>query len=246
MQTRFPKYLFHDHSLESIRSRLNKRPKKNFVRDFIYGAIDGTVTTFAIVAGVKGAELSHVTIVILGISNVIADGFSMAASNYLGTKSEIDEQNMINDFENNEIASNPEGETNEVRHLFKQKGFTGDILEKAVEIITKDKKQWIKMMMAEEYGISISYKSPFNAALVTFIAFILFGFIPLLPFFFRLYNAFLITAVLTGFSFFLLGALKSIWSLESPWSSGLKTFFLGSSAAGLAYIVGNLLKDIKV
>lgn len=240
---KYPKYLLHDHSQEAIKLRMNRLPKKLFVRDFIYGAIDGTVTTFAIVAGVKGADLSIKTIIILGISNIIADGFSMAASNYLGTKSEIDEQNLIHDFEHQEIATNPQGEAEEIRHLFKAKGFTGAALENAVETITKDKEQWVKMMMIEEYGFSLGSKSPLMSALMTFVAFIFFGLIPLSPYFFNLENAFTVTTIFTGLAFFFLGALKSFWSLESPWASGFKTFLLGSTAAGLAYLVGNLLKD---
>ena len=61
----------------------------------IYGGIDGAVTTFAIVAGVQGAELSPKIIVNLGVANIIADGFSMAASNYSGTKAELDDRQRI-------------------------------------------------------------------------------------------------------------------------------------------------------
>jgi VIT1/CCC1 family predicted Fe2+/Mn2+ transporter len=69
---------------------LAKGPRNNYVRDWIYGGIDGTVTTFAIVAGVVGANLYASVLIILGLANLIADGFAMAASNYTGTKSEHD------------------------------------------------------------------------------------------------------------------------------------------------------------
>ncbi len=60
---------------------------KNYLPEFVYGSIDGTVTTFAIIAGVAGANLSPSIVLILGFSNVFADGFSMASSNYLSEKS---------------------------------------------------------------------------------------------------------------------------------------------------------------
>ena len=77
----------HDHSIEGIKLRLSST-NHNYIRDWIYGGIDGAVTTFAVVSGVAGAELSPLIVLILGFANLIADGFSMAASNYLGTRAE--------------------------------------------------------------------------------------------------------------------------------------------------------------
>src|SRR5256885_14766091 len=80
--------LEHDHSPEAIRKRLADGPRHNYLRDWIYGGIDGSVTTFAVVTGVTGSGLSTLVILIMGFANLVADGFSMAASNYLGTKAE--------------------------------------------------------------------------------------------------------------------------------------------------------------
>lgn len=244
MYRKYPKYLHHDHSPESIQLRLSQQPQKASVRDFVYGAIDGTVTTFAIVAGVKGAELSTATILILGMSNILADGFSMAAGNYLGTKADLDEQALVHDFEKNQILVNPHGEAEEVRQIYMAKGFEGELLEQTVKTVIQDREQWLKIMMAEEYGYTPDFRSPLKAGGITFLAFLLFGFIPLIPYLIGVNNAFTVATVLTGTSFFMLGALKSMWSLEPAWSSGLKTFVIGSMAASFAYGVGILLKDI--
>ena len=75
-----------DHSPHAIRCRLEAGPQHSYVRDYVYGAIDGAVTTFAIVAGVAGAQLSGGVVVVLGLANLLGDGFSMAVSNYLGTR----------------------------------------------------------------------------------------------------------------------------------------------------------------
>ena len=80
--------LEHDHTPAAIRERLSVDPSPSYIRDFVYGGIDGVITTFAIVAGVEGADLSQRAIIILGIANLVADGLSMAASNYTGTKTE--------------------------------------------------------------------------------------------------------------------------------------------------------------
>jgi hypothetical protein len=81
----------HDHTREAIRRRLAAGPRLNYLRDWIYGGIDGAVTTFAIVSGVVGAEFSSVVILVLGFANLLADGFSMAASNFSGTRAEREE-----------------------------------------------------------------------------------------------------------------------------------------------------------
>ena len=83
--------IVHDHSTEAIRERLESGNEASYLRDWIYGGIDGAVTTFAIVSGVIGADLSTKVILILGAANIVADGFSMAASNYTGTKAENEE-----------------------------------------------------------------------------------------------------------------------------------------------------------
>ena len=77
-----------DHTPAATENRLAGPTRHSYLRDFIYGAIDGAVTTFAVVCGVEGARLSVGVVVVLGVANLIADGFSMAASNYLGTRAD--------------------------------------------------------------------------------------------------------------------------------------------------------------
>lgn len=244
MKVKFPRYLVHDHHPKSIQERLKKTSKKSFLRDFVYGAIDGSVTTFAIVAGVKGADLSTATILILGASNVLADGFSMAAGNYLGIKSEQDEKKVISEFEKNQILNDPDGEKAEIREIYRAKGFMDEHLEKTVELLTKNKELWLKIMLHEEYGLDQQEGSALKAGLITFVAFLLFGLIPLIPYVFKVEEAFFFATILTGLSFFLLGTFKSFWSLESFWLSGIKTLILGALAASIAYYVGDFLAKI--
>src|SRR5262245_1235733 len=129
------KKLHHTHTPEGIAERLSNAPESSHIRDFIYGGIDGTVTTFAVVSGVVGARLSPQTIIILGCANLLADGFSMAASNFLGTKTEHQEKKRIEEFERRQIAIDPVGEKEEIRQILQLKGFEGSLLDKAVEII---------------------------------------------------------------------------------------------------------------
>lgn len=234
----------HEHSPEAIRTRLSDGPRHSYLRDWVYGGIDGSVTTFAVVAGVVGAQLSPGIILIIGMANIVGDGFSMAASNYLGTRTEHEEIKHVEAIEQRHIDLFPEGEREEVRQIFKAKGFEGADLSRVVELITADRRRWIRTMLTEEYGLPQEVRSAWLAALSTFSAFLACGLLPLIPFLFGLPNPFAISTALTGVIFFAIGSIKSLWSTISWWRSGIETFLVGSIAASLAFAVGLLLKGI--
>ena len=137
----------HSHHPGEIRARLAEGPKTSYLSDWVYGRIDGAITTFAIVAGVVGAEMSTRVILILGAANIIADGFSMAASNYSGTKAELDDYRRHRAYEEEQVERIPEAERMEVREIYRAKGFEGQELERIVEVITADKGRWVDTMM---------------------------------------------------------------------------------------------------
>jgi VIT1/CCC1 family predicted Fe2+/Mn2+ transporter len=96
----------------------------------------------------------------------------------------------------------------------------------------------------EEYGLPATIRSPWIAAAATLGAFVLCGLVPLLPYLFGLSASFITSCVMTGITFFLIGSFKSRWSTTSWFRSGMETLFVGALAAGLAYVVGVMLKDI--
>ncbi len=240
----------HSHTPSAIRERLEAGFKHSYLKDFIYGAIDGTVTTFAVVSGVVGANLSSKVIIILGLSNLIADGFSMAISNYIGTKAEHQLLDHIRESEKRHIEKFPEGEKEEIRQIFEAKGFKGADLERVVKVITSDSERWIDTMIQEEFGMSLNPPSPVKAGLATFAAFMLIGFVPLYIFVYEMIfqvqtpHPFMISSVMTGLAFFIVGAMKGKFVGQRWWLSGLETFSIGAMAAGLAYSVGALLEAI--
>jgi vacuolar iron transporter family protein len=228
--------LEHSHTREAIRARLARDPRISYLRDWIYGGIDGVVTTFAVVAGVVGADLSSRIVLVLGLANLVADGFAMAAGNYTGTQAERDDYDRLLAVERKHIAIVPDGEREEIRQIFGSKGFSGDELERIVSVITADDSRWAKTMVVEEYGLAPTPKSPILAALSTFAAFLLCGLVPLVSY---LGAGGLVPCVAaTGMVFFVIGAIKSRWSLTGWWRSGFGTFFIGMSAAALAFGVG--------
>src|SRR5687768_8567475 len=103
----------HEHSTEAIAARLAAGPQQNYLRDWIYGGIDGAVTTFVVVSGVVGARLSPWIILVMGFANLLADGFSMAASNFLGTKAEQEDLKRLEAIEYRHVDLEPEGEREE-------------------------------------------------------------------------------------------------------------------------------------
>ena len=143
----------HEHSHEAIRQRLAACPSHSYLRDWVYSGIDGTVTTFAIVSGVVGARLSPGVILILGGASLIADGFAMAAGNYLATRAEHDEFHHAEAVERRHIESFPDGERDEVREILRGLGIVGDLLERVVVAVTADRDRWVRMMLREEYGL---------------------------------------------------------------------------------------------
>jgi len=234
-----------------ISRRLEDKAGSNYLKDFVYGAVDGGITTFAIVSGVAGAALAPKIVVIMGLANLIADGFSMAVSNYLGSRTETQLLEKTRAEEETYINIYPEEKKEEIRRIFAQKGFEGDMLERAVQIITSDKTLWVDTLLKEEYDLPASGMIPWKAATATFIAFLLIGFIPVFPFLwnffsqYQLHNPFLWSSISTGCSFFAVGAIKSKF-VSKPWyTSGLETLILGGVAAALAYLVGNFLKGIE-
>lgn len=233
----------HEHSAEAIAERIAS-VNHNYVRDFIYGGIDGSVTTFAVVSGVAGAHLPWYIVLILGFANLLADGFSMASSNYLGTKAERDDYHRLEKIEYRHIEQFPEGEREEIRQVYREKGFKGEDLERAVTLITSDKDRWVKTMLTEEYGLPSEIRSPMRAALLTFVSFVICGLIPLIPYLFRTEHSFTLSSTMTGVTFFVIGSIKSRWSTASWYRSGAETFIVGAMAAALAYGVGILLRGI--
>lgn len=234
----------HDHSPESIRARLKAGPVASYLRDWVYGGIDGSVTTFAVVSGVIGAQLAPSVILILGGANLVADGFSMAAGNYSATRTERQERETVRAIEERHLDHDPEGEREEVRQICVAKGFTGPELESIVGVITSDRKRWIEFMLTEEYGLALQVRSATKAAWSTFAAFIVCGLVPLFPFVFSIPHAFVISIAMTLAVFFGIGSAKSRWLTVPWWKAGLETLTTGALAAAFAYIVGVLLKNV--
>ncbi|HEY4497014.1 MAG TPA: VIT1/CCC1 transporter family protein [Candidatus Paceibacterota bacterium] len=230
-----------------MKSHIEKHIKiGNYLKDIIFAANDGIVTTFAVVAGVVGASLSHEIILIIGFASLFADAFSMATGNYLGTKTEQDFYNKESAEEAKEIEETPENELNEVREILRNKGYVGADVERMTELISSNKTYWRDFMLHEEIGIISPEKgSAFKNGLVTFISFLMAGSIILIPYIFLNGDyAFQISILVGIITLFSVGALRKFFSDRSWFVSGLEMLIVGGSAAILAYLIGSFLGGI--
>jgi VIT1/CCC1 family predicted Fe2+/Mn2+ transporter len=236
------------HNPEAIAQRLAETASHSYLGDFVLGAIDGVVTTFAVVAGVAGAGYSASVALVLGAANLLADGFSMAAGNYLSSKSNRQIVEQVREVERRHIETIPEGEREEIRQIFAAKGFDGDLLDQIVDVITSDRRRWIDTMVTEEFGLQLHPPSPIRAGATTFVAFVVAGFVPLIPYCLPgdidAEALFAASTALAAATFFSVGWAKGRELDHSRWFSGLETTLIGGGAASLAYIVGLLLRSL--
>lgn len=232
------------HKQNSLFSRF-----EGYLGEFVYGGIDGCVTTFAVVAGSVGAGLSSTVIIILGFANLLADGFAMSVGAYLSSKSERDNYQKHKQIEYWEVDNLPEKEREEVREIYEAKGFKGEMLEKVVDVITADRDRWVDVMMKEELEMAEESRSPIIIGTVTYISFILVGLIPLLIYVWDYVGSvsgdlFVWSSVLTGIGFMIIGILKTSVTQTKVWRGVLETLVLGAIAALVSYFVGDLLGQL--
>jgi VIT1/CCC1 family predicted Fe2+/Mn2+ transporter len=223
---------------------------QEYLGEFVYGGIDGCVTTFAVVAGAAGAELSVQIVLILGFANLLADGLSMSIGAYLSRKSEQQNYEKHRRIEYQEIEEIPHIEREEIRQIFKEKGFEGKLLEQVVEVITADKDRWVDVMMKEELEMVPDNKSPLAMGAVTFGAFIIVGLIPLLAYLFPFISdasaqqLFIASSILTAIGFIIIGWMKAYVTQSSRLRGILETLLLGGTAAVVAFYVGDWLEKL--
>lgn len=212
----------------------------------MYGGNDGIVTTFAVVAGTMGADLPHSIVIVLGLANLFADGLSMATGAYLSEKSDQAQWKRIRSEEDREIDVMPDMERAEVREYFVGLGFSGADLDRAVQVVTSDRKRWLDVMMVAEHGYTGGEdSSPLLDGVMTFVSFVFFGAIPLFPYFLGVpeESRFTVAIIGTVVALVLLGAARSYVTKEKMYRGPLEIVFVGALGAVVAYGVGVLFKS---
>ncbi len=232
-----------------IEQELKKQAHGEHIRDIVFGANDGIVTTFAVVAGVAGASLSASVILILGFASLIADGFSMATGNYLGSKSERDyirgERRRISTW----VKQEPTSAESVLKRLYANKGFQGQLLTHVVQNFLRNPQALTETVLREEMGLKETVDGqPVKAALATFFSFVIAGSLPLLPYVVGLAGGqgFLASIVMTGIALFLVGSTRTYVTKEHWLVSGLEILFIGALTAATAYGIGVFLSTLGI
>jgi vacuolar iron transporter family protein len=239
-----------EHRAAAITAAEEHRKGDQYIGDLVYGGLDGIVTTFAVVSGVAGADLSAGVVMVLGVANLLADGFSMATGAYLSAKSEQEYYLRERSREEWEVEHFPEGERMEMVHLYRGQGYSEDDARKLVDIQSRDRKLFVDAMMVHELGLLPDERNPLWSSLATFTAFVVCGAVPLLVYLAGLVVSipppakFPVSIALTAVALFSLGSAKKKVTARSGLRSGMETLLIGGSAAAVSYVVGYLLRGL--
>jgi len=222
---------------------------QKYLGEFVYGGVDGSVTTFAVVAGAAGANLESSIVLILGFANLLADGFSMSVGAYLSKRSERQNFEKHQAIEYYEVDNMPELEREEVREIYRQKGFEGELLEKVTDVICSNRDRWVDTMMTDELGMMKETRSPLMIGATTYSAFIIIGFIPLITYVWDFLfgfsgDKFIASCLLTTGAFIVIGWFKANVTQTSHRKAIAETVVLGAVAAIVAYLVGFYLEKL--
>jgi vacuolar iron transporter family protein len=237
--------------MKKIKQRLTNT-FSNYFKEVVYGAVDGIVTTFAVVAGFAGAaitsgnviEISFFVVLLFGLANLFADGASMGLGNFLSVRSEKGLYLVTRREERDRLRSNPEDERLETLRILQDvKGFSEKDATALADIYKNNEEYWIDFMMHHKQGLPDPRReNEILTGLATFFSFMLFGSIPLLPFII-LENGdpvttFFFSALGTFVALVILGLLK--WRVIGGRlvSSMAEVLLVGGTAAIIAYSVG--------
>ncbi len=228
-----------------------KRFTEEYISEFVYGGIDGIVTTFAVVAASAAAKLDVGVVLVLGFANLFADGISMGISAYLSERSDVDnyrKQRRAVVVLLDDSISKASGII--TKHL-KKYGFSDTSLTSATQTIaTSD--QAAEFIMKEEHGLAAEPTKATVIGLITFAAFIVVGFIPITAYLYDFVtegpsqHLFLYTSILAGIAFAGIGWMKSRVTHAPVVVSVLETLVLGAVAASAAFAVGSYLEPLFI
>jgi vacuolar iron transporter family protein len=214
-----------------------------FLRDLIFGLNDGVVSNFSLIAGVAGANTAHGVVLLAGVAGLLAGAVSMAAGGYLSNKThrEVVAEEVRREAEEIEYA--PEEEREELRSIYRLKGFDEAEVEMLVRRITADRQRWLETLITEELGLSATAgPPPLLDALFAGGGFALGAIVPVLPYLVSAWSGALVAAaILSVVGLFTMGAAKTLVTSRSVLRSGLEMVAVGVVAAVVTNLVGRLV-----
>ncbi len=216
------------------------------IREVVFGAQDGLISTLALVTAVAAAVTDKSTIVIAGLAGALAGMISMSTGTYLGSKAEREIFQSEIEKEAKELEENPAEEMAELVFLYHQQGLSYHEAREMAEHIASDKELWLRTLVEKELGIDPDLAvSPVKDALTMGGTFILAAMVPIIPYFFMGGNVAIgISAGATLAALFALGLGKGRLVQRSPIFQGLEILAIGAAAAGLGWILGEIVPNL--
>lgn len=214
------------------------------IRDIVYAIDTGLITTVAFLAGVSALVDANDAIVMAGLAQISAGAIAIFFGAYISTKAQKDFFESQVRRETQEIEEMPEKETQEIRDIFNEYGFSPEEQELAVQKITRDKKMWLKFMIQEEIGISpAQIDDPLMIGATASLSFLIGAFPAIFPFFvFSSPESALLVSAATIMTFlFALGVWKTRLTKLPKLISGLETLAIGGISCGLGFLFGRVV-----
>jgi len=212
-----------------------------WLRPAVFGAMDGLVSNFALIAGVAGGRAHHQVIVLTGLAGLAAGAFSMAAGEYISVASQAELAEAEIEVERRELEVNSEAEELELAQLYEARGLEPELAREVARQLSRDPEGALGVHAREELGIDPGdLPSPVLAAGSSFLSFAIGAVLPVLPYLLGATNLWP-AAVLAAGGLFAAGALVSRVTARSWWFGGLRQLLLGGAAAALTFGVGSLI-----
>jgi vacuolar iron transporter family protein len=212
--------------------------------EVILGGQDGLVNVLGVILGVAAATQDSRIVIAAGMAATFAESISMGAVAYTSTLAENDLYHSEREREHRHIHLAPDVEVEEIRDIYRKKGFEGETLEKIVEVITSNPDVWVDVMMAEEFQLTPPEKSrAFRSALIVGFSALIGSFIPLFPFFFWTVGLSIWFSIfIAALTLFIVGIYKARVTIGKPLHSGLQMAVIGTASALVGYVVGLIFK----
>jgi len=213
------------------------------IRELVFGLEDGIVSTTGAVIGIAAGTGNQKVVILSGLVIVVVEALSMAAGTYLSSKSKRQLLERQIEEERQEIHADPESEREELRQMYRERGFCNEEVEALVRHITKDRELWLEEMMHKELGIGFSQlEDTKTGAAVMWLAYTVGGIVPVVPFLlFDIQTAMLIAFALGLVALFAIGAWKAKVTKTNILAGGLEMLLISAAAGVAGYVIGRLV-----
>ncbi|HEV7933097.1 MAG TPA: VIT1/CCC1 transporter family protein [Actinomadura sp.] len=212
-----------------------------WLRPAVFGAMDGLVSNFALIAGVAGGGARQEVVVLAGLAGLAAGAFSMAAGEYISVASQAELAEAEIEIERREIARHPRAEQAELARLYESRGLEPELAAEVARQLSRDPEKALRIHAQAELGVTPGdLPSPSLAAGSSFLSFGVGAFLPVLPYLFGAVSL-LPAALIAAGGLFAAGAIVAQITARSWWFSGLRQLVLGGVAAAITFFVGSLI-----